>query len=201
MLDNQREAVNQYKDYLIDFNKTVNITSKKNIPFIDFHINDSLALADLVANSNLHVDFGSGSGLPAVLIAIYNKTQVICIESKQKKRVFLNQVKTKLGLSNLSIYDADVQTFAKHYHGPKIESFSAKAFAKPPQLLTYLSLFKPSQYDSHAFCWVPVSKRQAQFLHEFDDIVEVGDRPYYYFKVALRSFRSYKADLKNRYNL
>ena len=201
MSDSFNQKIQIFKEMLISFNRYVNVTSKKSLHLLDVHIQDSMHLAEQVSTSHVHVDMGSGAGIPGIIVAIMTNASVICIESKKKKRDFLESVRQELQLSNVLVYDSDVQSFAKRYCGQKITSFSAKAFAKPPQLLNYLSHFKKNQFDSNAICWVPISKDQADILAKFDDVIEVGMRPFYYFKIQMRSFRLYKADLKNKYNL
>ena len=127
---------------------------------------------------------------------------MICVESKLKKRSFLNVVKEALNLNNLTVFDGDVQLFTKSYSGAKITSFSAKAFAKPPKLLMYLSMFRPHQYSPSAICWVPISERQSLILKDYDEVIKVQNTDkYYYFKIQMNSFQSYKVDLKKKYNL
>ena len=196
------EKIQLFKHHLFEYNQITNIYSKKSYDFLDTHIRDSLNLAKLIQPTNCHVDLGSGSGLPGVIIAIASKSQVICIESKEKKRVFLNYVKEALDLTNLVVFDGDVQLFTKRYSGANIESFSAKAFAKPPKLLMYLSMFRPHQFDKSAICWVPISERQKSILKDFDEVLKIENlATYYYFKIRMNSFQSYKADLKKKYNL
>ncbi len=198
------EKINQFKTLLFEYNESTNIYSKKSYNVLDHHIQDSLNLAELIQPSRIHVDMGSGSGLPGVIIAIAASSQVICIESKQKKRLFLNYVKEALDLSNLEVFDGDVQLFAKQYSGAKIGSFSAKAFAKPPKLLSYLSLFKKHQYLRSAICWVPISETQSKILKQFDDVEIVSTRhklKFEYFKIQMAKFQLYKVDLRKQYNL
>ena len=198
------EKIRQFKEHLFEYNAATNIYSKKSYDLLDGHIQDSLNLAELISGSKTHVDMGSGSGLPGVIMAIASQSEIICIESKQKKRLFLHYVKEALDLPNLTIFDGDVQLFAKMHSGPKITSFSAKAFAKPPKLLMYLSMFKKHQFLKAASCWVPISENQANALRPFDEIVSMttsAGQEYLYFKIQMATFQSYKADLKRQYNL
>jgi 16S rRNA (guanine527-N7)-methyltransferase len=203
MLDSNIQKIRRYVDLLKEYNETTNIYSKNSYDVLDYHIADSLNLADLISDSYEHVDMGSGSGLPGIVLAIASKANIICIESKEKKRVFLNCAKEALDLDNLEVFDGDVQLFTNRYSGRKIQSFSAKAFAKPPKLLTYLSMYRPHQYRRDGFCWVPISKRQGDFLKNYDEVIKksIKSETFYYFKIRLNSFRSYKADLKMQYNL
>ena len=93
--------------------------------------------------------------------------------------------------------------FAKRYSGKKIGGFSAKALAKPPKVLDFLSDFKMHSYNRDAVCWIPVSKNQVEILGEFGhvEMVEVDGVCFYYFMVLLKNHRDYKEDLRSRYNL
>ena len=198
------EKIGLFKDHLFEYNEATNIYSKKSYDSLDMHIQDSLNLAELTSESAFHVDMGSGSGLPGVIMAIASKAQVVCIESKQKKRLFLHYVKEALDLTNLTIFDGDVQLFTKLHCGPKITSFSAKAFAKPPKLLMYLSMFKKHQYLKASSCWVPISQKQSEVLKNYDEVISMttsGGHEFLYFKIQMAKFQSYKADLKSQYNL
>lgn len=158
------KKLQQYVTLLKEYNELINIYSKKSYDALEDHILDSKYLATLIDHNGTHVDLGSGSGLPGVILAIFSSANIICVESKEKKRTFLNYVKEALDLNNLHVFDGDVQLFAKCYSGLKIESLSAKAFAKPPKLLNYLSLFHPHQVQKGASCWVPISNRQVEVL-------------------------------------
>ena len=188
MSDNQIfEKIKQFKSLLYEYNESTNIYSKKSYDMLDHHIQDSLNLSEIIQPSRVHVDLGSGSGLPGVIIAIATSSQVICVESKQKKRLFLNYVKEALDLSNLEVFDGDVQLFAK-----------------PPKLLSYLSLFKKHQYLRSAICWVPISEAQSNILKQFDDVILVSTRhkiKFEYFRIQMAKFQSYRAALKSEYTL
>lgn len=203
MLDNvTQEKIHQYIHLLKEYNETTNIYSKKSYDALSQHIDDSMNVAALINKSSVHVDMGSGSGLPGIILAIVTNAKIICIESKERKRIFLHYVKEALDIDNVSIFDGDVQLFTNRYSGAKITSLSAKAFAKPPKLLMYLTMYRPHQYTKNAICWVPISERQSLILKEFDDVLTMNNKkPFHYFKIQMNSFRSYKADLKMKYNL
>ena len=202
--NNLQEKIALFKQHLFEYNKSINIYSKKSYENLDYHIEDSLNLTKLASDSKLHVDLGSGSGLPGVIMAIASKSEIICVESKQKKRLFLNYLKDALDLTNLSVFEGDVQLFSKIHSKAIIESFSAKAFAKPPKLLMYLSMFRKYQYSPVSVCWVPISEKQANVLSEFDEITTIhsnSGQVFRYFKIHMGKFQSYKVDLKKKYNL
>ncbi len=197
------DVIHQYIHLLKTYNTNTNIYSKQAYGQLTSHIQDSLNLAHYLQNTDYHVDMGSGAGLPGIVLALATDATVVCIESKEKKRAFLRHAKQALALDNLHIFDGDVQAFASSHRGPTITSFSAKAFAKPPKLLQYLSLFRPHLYTEDAICWVPISKIQRSYLATFDTVVSttVGNQTFYYFKIQMGLYRRYKAGLKKQYDL
>ena len=60
----QRNQLEEYKAYLVTWNKTHNLISKKQAQKIDDHIADSLIISPLL-KKNI-VDLGSGGGLPGL---------------------------------------------------------------------------------------------------------------------------------------
>ena len=201
--EDKKEQIHNYISLLKEYNETTNIYSKNSYSKLDYHIDDSILLSNLVINSKIHVDMGSGSGLPAIIIAMMTNCKVICIESRIKKREFLSYAKIALDLTNLHVFDGDVQLFTSRYSGAKIDSISAKAFAKPPKLMFYLNLFRGHQVRKDSICWVPVSEKQASILSKYDEVFtqEYNDQLFYYFKVHLAKFQSYRASLKSEYTL
>lgn len=197
------DAIMRFIELMKSYNKNVNIYSKHSYERLNYHIQDSVQLASLVAGSSVHVDMGSGSGLPGIIMAICGVNKVVCVESKDKKRQFLSFVKKELSLNNLDVFKGDVQSFSSCYSGSKINSFTAKAFVKPPKLIKYLTMFKANYIEKEAICWVPVSKKQAQVLALCGEIIikHTHGTDYFYFKIKMISLESYKECLETQYNL
>lgn len=105
----QAKKIVQFVVYMLETNKIHNlttITSEKDL--INKHIIDSLIILkkDYVSHCETLFDIGSGAGFPGIILAIVlNKTKITLIESNKKKYEFLNMIRTKLELSNLSIYN------------------------------------------------------------------------------------------------
>ncbi len=150
-------AISGYVDLLKLFNAQFNLYSASAYDRLPFHVEDSVHLARVLGvGVSVIADMGSGSGLPSVILAILNPgRQVVAIESKEKKRVFLREVKRSLGLSNFEIFDGDVQAFlAQKQYRPAY--YTAKAFAPLEKLKMYL---RPVRRSSAAVC-VPISLTQ-----------------------------------------
>ena len=91
----QTNLLAEYKAYLVTWNKTHNLISKKQAQKIDDHIADSLTISPFL-NKNI-IDFGSGGGLPGIPLAIINPDkEFYLIESNTNKSSFLLTAKVSL---------------------------------------------------------------------------------------------------------
>lgn len=76
------------------------------------HYADSLFGGRFLGTSERLVDIGSGAGFPAVPLAVLRPDiQVTALEANQRKSVFLREVSDALGLTNLRVVTARVETF------------------------------------------------------------------------------------------
>jgi len=102
------KKINQFKtylDFLIEYNEKVNLTAiTKPEEIIDMHFVDSLSarsLNELTENAKC-ADIGTGAGFPGVPLAIVrDDISVALVDSLQKRLVFLNELKEKIGLTNV----------------------------------------------------------------------------------------------------
>ena len=91
----------RYCDLLLHWQRRINLISPHSITHIwERHILDSCQFASyLVSRETKIVDFGSGAGLPAVILSILGYNNIHLIESDQRKVIFLEEVKRQLSLS------------------------------------------------------------------------------------------------------
>lgn len=95
-----------YWDLLLKWQKSVNLISPNTIKDgWERHILDSAQLYFLIENQqHILMDVGSGGGLPAIVLAIMNKTlngpltEIILVESDLKKSLFLAECARQLNL-------------------------------------------------------------------------------------------------------
>lgn len=74
------------------------------------HLLDSLAITPYLSGRRF-IDVGTGAGLPGIPIAIaLPQHEVHLLDSNGKKTRFLFQVKTALGLDNIVVHQARVET-------------------------------------------------------------------------------------------
>jgi len=142
--------INQLLEYLsliIQWNKAYNLTAIRNPDdMISQHILDALSintifleecqqLAALHAITPRCLDLGSGVGIPGVVLAIVNpQLQWSLIDSNGKKARFLREVVRKLGLLNIQVEQARLETL--NFDAPVI--ITARALASIQQILEWL---------------------------------------------------------------
>jgi 16S rRNA (guanine527-N7)-methyltransferase len=103
----------QYLELMVKWNKAYNLTAVRDAQdIVTRHLLDSLAVAPFVEGERF-LDVGTGAGLPGVPLAIlFPERQFHLLDSNGKKTRFLFQVKTALGLDNIVVHQARVESFA-----------------------------------------------------------------------------------------
>ena len=106
--DVSRETFERSEAYvaLIErWNPKINLVSKSSLPEIwDRHIWDSAQIFDIAVEGSVWADFGSGGGLPGIVLAIFAKElrpdmQFYLVESDQRKCAFLRNAVREIGLN------------------------------------------------------------------------------------------------------
>lgn len=128
-----------YSALLEKWTKTINLVSKNTIEGLwQRHIRDSAQVFDLSPVRRGHwVDLGSGGGLPGAVVAILAaeaapELRVTCVESDQRKSVFLGVVSRETGVP----FDV-VASRIEACEPLKADVISARALAPLPKLLEY----------------------------------------------------------------
>ncbi len=131
------DRLQHYETLLVKWNARINLVSKSTIPEIwTRHFLDSKQLfANNAKPATIWVDFGSGGGFPAMIIAILAVEKapglvIQLIESDGRKCAFLNTVKRETG-AEATIHHARVADL------PSLQAdiVSARAFASLTDLL------------------------------------------------------------------
>jgi len=107
-----------YLNELKKWNKTYNLTSiEDDKEIIIKHFLDSLLYLSFISEKSLKIaDIGSGAGFPGVPIAIVREDlKISLIEPSWKKCAFLKNIKRKLGLTNIEIYQENVEKVEKQF--------------------------------------------------------------------------------------
>lgn len=114
----QLKKLEKYVELLKKWNKAYNLVGKSTLDNIyERHVLDAVQLVKYIDKDVKKIlDFGSGAGIPAVMLAIIlDNTKVFACERINKKCQFLNQVRRELSLDNLIVINQDVQEIAEEF--------------------------------------------------------------------------------------
>jgi 16S rRNA (guanine527-N7)-methyltransferase len=114
MADDQKiDQLIAYASLLQKWNKVYSLTAiTKPEHIITHHLLDGLTVIPHIKEAKMIIDVGSGMGVPGVVLAIWNpSSQVVLLDSNQKKCTFLRQVVIELGLKNVDIVYARVEEY------------------------------------------------------------------------------------------
>ncbi len=163
-----------YAALLLKWNKKINLIGPATESDIWLrHIEDSVQLVPLIpTTAKTLVDFGSGAGLPGLVIAIQcPELSVTLVEQDQRKAAFLTEAKHRLGLSNVTIQAIDIAQLEGHY-----DIVTARALAT---LDTLLAMAAP-HVSANAICLFPKGKNYAQEI-------DVAQKNWHFLETAFAS--------------
>ena len=150
--NNQLELFKKYYEILLDWNKKINLISRKEENILEKHFLDSILflpeIEGLINQTPTALDIGSGGGFPGIPLAIMKpKWKFTLCESIKKKANFLEYLVKELNLTNVEIINARVEAC----HGmPLLQKFdfiTARAVAKLDVLIKHsLPLLKKGGY-------------------------------------------------------
>ena len=110
------DKIDSFVKLLTEWNQKMNLVSKNSLADVWMrHVLDSAQLMTYLPTDLYHlVDIGSGAGFPAIVLAIMLQeknpaAKITLIESINKKTVYLNDVREKLGLNNVQIVNDRVE--------------------------------------------------------------------------------------------
>ena len=115
-----------YKELLIKWNNSFNLTSVTNKEIVTHHFLDCLAVIPFIKSSTL-LDVGTGAGLPGIVIAIVNPDiKVSLIDKVGKKITFIKRIIAELEIKNIETYHDRVEllTSEEKYDGIISRAFS-----------------------------------------------------------------------------
>ena len=109
----QQSMLLRYIELLSKWNQAYNLTAVRDTgQMVCRHLLDSLAVSPHCHGHRL-LDVGTGAGLPGIPLAIlFPDRDFHLLDSNGKKTRFLFQVKTALGLDNITIHHQRVESFA-----------------------------------------------------------------------------------------
>ena len=147
LTNRQFTLINNYIKKLERENKTHNLVGPSTIEDVwDRHINDSLQLADFISKKNSSiVDFGTGAGLPGVILYIFGFTNILLLDSKMKKINFIREFGYEQKIQIKTICSR-----VEKINNQKFDFIVSRAFA-PLKKLLYYSLFFTKKNTSLLF--------------------------------------------------
>ncbi|MCL2664270.1 MAG: 16S rRNA (guanine(527)-N(7))-methyltransferase RsmG [Defluviitaleaceae bacterium] len=127
-----------YKNFLLERNKVMNLTSVTSEPdFTAKHFTDSLALFALPQKSARVIDVGTGAGLPGIPLAITRPdVHVTLLDSTGKKINFVREAAALLGLANVDCVCARAEDHVKNGHA--YDMSVSRAVAKLNKLAAFM---------------------------------------------------------------
>jgi len=132
--DAQQEALLAYLELLVKWGSAYNLTAIRDPELmIPRHLLDSLVVAPLLWGEVI-ADVGTGAGLPGVPLALmFPDREFHLLDSNGKKTRFLFQVKTALGLDNMTVHHHRVETFRAER---PFDAVLSRAFASLRDMIT-----------------------------------------------------------------
>lgn len=150
--DLQLNQFQKYHDFLLEWNKMINLISRQNATtetILERHFLDSIVFLpeiemltqSSVLSTQSFLDIGSGAGFPAIPLAIMKPEWTFTLsEATMKKANFLNELIKHLELKNTKIENKRAEEIKNKY-----DFTTARAVAKLEELIKYsLPLLKRS---------------------------------------------------------
>lgn len=108
----QQDKIINFLIILSKWNSVYNLTAIRDPKeMMTHHVLDSLSAVPAFTEAQNVLDVGSGGGLPGMILAIcYPDKKISMIDTVSKKTAFLNQAKAELGLNNVTVYSARVES-------------------------------------------------------------------------------------------
>ncbi|MDR3322932.1 MAG: 16S rRNA (guanine(527)-N(7))-methyltransferase RsmG [Zoogloeaceae bacterium] len=165
------EKLLTYRDLLLKWNRTYNLTALKDpAEAISHHLLDSLAVLPWLAETGEKtlLDVGSGGGLPGIPLAIARPDwRVTLIDAVQKKAAFLRQAAIELELPHVEARHGRVEEMTSRY-----SRIVSRAFA---QLADFVTLTRPLLAPDG--CWLAMKgqypETELAALPEYIRVVQI----------------------------
>jgi 16S rRNA (guanine527-N7)-methyltransferase len=137
--DESWQRLGAYVKLLREDARRLSLISRRAEGEIGYHVLDSAALLRAVREESGRdvgrelVDLGTGAGLPGIVIAILRPgTRAVLVDSRNSRVVFLKRVVRELGLSNVEIEHARLETL---HGGRRFELAVSRAIGSLQQTL------------------------------------------------------------------
>lgn len=168
----ENSLIQTYVEELLKWNQTHNLISKNTEKdILKRHIEDSLQIKKFIKpEDKIIFDFGSGAGLPAIVMAITflnEDKNFYLFESNTKKAGFLAHIAANLKLKNVTICNERIETSKLEV---KADVITARAFAALVDIFkTSRKLIKPeTKYILHKGLSVTNEIAEAKKRYNFE---------------------------------
>ena len=115
--DIQKEQLNIYYEYLVEYNSHTNVTSitnKEDVYLKHFYDSITLSLGTNFNKINTMLDIGCGAGFPGLVLKIvFPHLNLTLLDSNNKKTTFCNNLTDKLKLENVNIINNRAEEYIK----------------------------------------------------------------------------------------
>jgi 16S rRNA (guanine527-N7)-methyltransferase len=138
--DKNIEDFIKYKDFLISYNKNVNLTAITDSKEIMLkHFVDSLTISKYINHNDNVIDVGTGAGFPTVPIKIVNNDiNLTLLDSLNKRITFLKELTSILNLNNVtSLHSRAEEAGQNPLYREKYDVATSRAVAKLSVLAEY----------------------------------------------------------------
>jgi len=133
--EHQLAAFRKYHDLLLDWSKRTNLVSKADLSNVEGrHFFESIAVLSAIEiePGAKILDVGSGAGFPSVPISLLRPdVDFLLVESKRMKVLFLRNLISCLGLTNVSVFGGRCEELAgKHGYQKYFDCVFSRAVGK-----------------------------------------------------------------------
>lgn len=137
----QIEKYYNYMNLLLEWNEKINLTAIiEPREIILKHFVDSLTIAKYIKDDEKLIDVGTGAGFPGIPLSIVKEnTDIVLLDSLNKRINFLEEVKENLKLENITTIHGRAEEFGKNKNErEKYDIATSRAVAPLNILLEYL---------------------------------------------------------------
>ena len=140
--DDQAHLLNRYYDMVVEKNKVMNLTGITEYnEFITKHFLDSLSICKTGLNlaGKKIIDVGTGAGFPGIpLKIVYPDTNIVLMDSLNKRLLFLDEVIKELNLKNIvTLHGRAEELGIKDLYREKFDVCVSRAVARLATLAEY----------------------------------------------------------------
>jgi 16S rRNA (guanine527-N7)-methyltransferase len=138
LTDDQIDQFEIYYNFLVEYNKKVNLTriTEKTDVYLKHFLDSILPIKQLdFTKINTVIDMGSGAGFPGIPLKIlYPHLEIVLVDARKKKLVFLDALIEKLKLSNIKTMHERLEKIALKNH---FDLATARALSSMEDIIKY----------------------------------------------------------------